>query len=168
MREIAEQGVRDRASQANGHLVIRAEGLDARLRLAECATQPVAFMPNTLSLSARQTVGVRCTQANAWTVYVSVALETELEVLVTRSAAQRGAHIAEADVERQLRQVPGVANAYVTNLTNYREQHLKRPLPPGTVLTADAFAADVLVKRGQQVTLVSSVGGSKCAPSAQR
>jgi flagella basal body P-ring formation protein FlgA len=32
-------------------------------------------------------------------------------------------------------------------------------LAPGTVLVADAFAADVLVKRGQQVTLVTSVGG---------
>jgi len=55
--------------------------------------------------------------------------------------------------------VPGFAQSYVTDLTEYRERHLKRPLPPGTVLVTDVFAADVLIRRGQQVTLVSSVGG---------
>jgi flagella basal body P-ring formation protein FlgA len=92
-------------------------------------------------------------------VYVPVTVETEIDVLVTRSGAQRGAHLSEADVERQSRRVPGFANSYVTDLSDYRERHLKRPLSPGTVLVADVFTADVLVRRGQQVTLVTSAGG---------
>jgi flagella basal body P-ring formation protein FlgA len=47
----------------------------------------------------------------------------------------------------------------VTDLSDYRERHLKRPLQPCSVLMADAFSADVLVRRGQQVTLVTAVGG---------
>jgi flagella basal body P-ring formation protein FlgA len=159
IREIAEQGVRENASVPNGKLVVKADGVDPRLRLMKCPTRPIALLPTTFSLSARQTIGVRCTQNNAWTVYVPVTVETDLEVLLTRNGGQRGAHLVEADIERQSRRVPGFATSYVTDLSEYRERHLKRPLAPGTVLVADAFSADVLVKRGQQVTLVTSVGG---------
>jgi flagella basal body P-ring formation protein FlgA len=34
-----------------------------------------------------------------------------------------------------------------------------RGVPPGTPLTVDMFAADIKVRRGQRVTLVSAVGG---------
>jgi flagella basal body P-ring formation protein FlgA len=159
VRETAEQGVRDHATPQAGRLFVTADGLDARLRLAKCPQRPVALVPTMLSLSAKQTIGVRCPQGNAWTVYVPVTVEMELEVLITRGAAQRGAHLGETDVERQPRRLPGFAMNYVTDLSEYRERHLKRPLAAGTVLLADAFAADVLVRRGQQVTLVSSVGG---------
>jgi len=159
VRAIAEQSVIDHASSASGKLIAKADGLDARLRLAKCPTRPVALLPAAFTLNARQTIGVRCGQGNAWTVYVPVTVETELQVLVIRNNAPRGAHLSDADVERQSRRVPGFAQSYVTDLTEYRERHLKRPLPPGTVLVTDVFAADVLIRRGQQVTLVSSVGG---------
>jgi flagella basal body P-ring formation protein FlgA len=101
---------------------------------------------------------VRCA-APAWTIYVPVTVETELQVLVMRVAAARDSSPVEGDVELQLRRVPGVATDYLTNPDQLRGRHLKVPVSPGTALSTGLLAADILVKRGQRVTLIANVGG---------
>ncbi len=92
-------------------------------------------------------------------MYVPVTVETNMRVLVLKHAAPRLAAIGTADVETQQRRVAGFPTIYVTDVTTLQGRHLRQATPPGTALTVDLFVGDVLVKRGQRVTLLSAAGG---------
>jgi flagella basal body P-ring formation protein FlgA len=55
--------------------------------------------------------------------------------------------------------VPGLADTYIREPAQLANQHLKNATAPGTALSVDLLTADILVKRGQRVTIVSRVGG---------
>jgi flagellar basal body P-ring formation protein FlgA len=132
--------------------------VDARLRLQRCGVPLQGIMPATVQASAKMTIGVRCASP-AWTVYVPMIVETELKVLVMRGAAGRSSSLSAADVEVQQRRVPGMATGYLTRIEQLDGRHLKMAVSPGTALSTDLLAADILIKRGQRVTLVASAGG---------
>jgi flagella basal body P-ring formation protein FlgA len=132
--------------------------LDSRLRLPPCTRTPVAFAPTgELRAAARLTIGVRC-ELPQWSIYVPVTVETELNVLVTRRALPRSAAVRAEDVELQQRRVPGTAIGYITSHEQLAGRHLRGPAAPGTALTVELLAADILVRRGQRVTLVAMAG----------
>jgi flagellar basal body P-ring formation protein FlgA len=132
--------------------------LDPRLRLARCPQAPVPFLPQGARVAAKTLVGVRC-DARGWTVYVTAGVETEMPVLVLKSAAARDARIGEGDVEVQRRRMAGFAAGYLTRPDELTGRHLRQAAAPGTVLTAELMANDLLVRRGQRVTLIAGVGG---------
>jgi flagella basal body P-ring formation protein FlgA len=139
-------------------VLVTAAPLDARLRLPQCTAKLEAFLPAGAQPAARTTVGVRCVTPY-WTVYVPVSVETRMNVLVLRHAAPRLAVVEAADVEVQPRRVPGFPTIYVTDVSALAGRHLRMPVAPGMPLTVDQFANDLIVKRGQRVTLLSAAGG---------
>jgi flagella basal body P-ring formation protein FlgA len=132
--------------------------LDSRLRLQACEKPLQAFAPNALRNMGKMTVGVRCEGASEWTLFVPVSVEVEVPVLVLRRALPRRAPVEAMDVEPQIRRLPGSAANFITDIASLRGHRLKHALPAGAPLTIDALAPDVLVKRGQQVTLLASIG----------
>jgi flagella basal body P-ring formation protein FlgA len=137
---------------------VTAGALDSRLRLQRCSGGLQGIMPASPQVSSRMTVGLRCASP-AWTVYVPMTVETELKVLVMRQAAARSSSPVADDVELQLRRVPGIATGYLTHPDQLAGRHLKVAVSPGTALSTDLLAADILIKRGQRVTLIAAVGG---------
>jgi flagella basal body P-ring formation protein FlgA len=135
-----------------------ADALDPRLRLPACSQRPTGLMPSATRVGARVTVGVKC-GVPRWTVYVPVRVETELPVLVLRRALDRNSPLTEADVERRTLRVPGLSASYISSVEQLAGRHLRREAAPGTPLTLDLLAEDVLVRHGQRVTLVASIGG---------
>jgi len=159
IRRVAEQFVAGQASgTADARIHAVTDALDPRLRLPQCATRPVAALPPSARIAARVTVGVSCAQPK-WTVYVPVRIETELPVLVLRQSLPASSAVSSADVEIQTRRVPGLAVTYISSADQLAGRHLKRAAAAGTSLTIDLLAADLLVRRGQRVTLIASVGG---------
>ena len=136
----------------------QAGALDSRLHLAACTSTLQGFLPSGVTVSARTTVGVRCA-APVWSVYVPVTVESELSILVLKAAAARGAQLRPEDVESRQRRVPGFPTAYLSDVTALGGRHLKSAAGPGAALTTDLFVRDILVKRGQRVTLLAVVGG---------
>jgi flagella basal body P-ring formation protein FlgA len=159
IRATAENFIRAQllTQTGNATLYVEAAPLDPRLRLPECQA-PVAFLPSGAGVAARTTVGVRCL-APLWSVYVPVSVDSQLSVLVLKQASQRGASIAAADVEVQTRRVQGFAAHYVLDAAALAGKHLKADAPQGTPLTTALLVPDIIIKRGQRVTLVASVGG---------
>lgn len=160
VRAAAERAAESRLDAGQPGITTRATAgqLDPRLRLARCGRPLEATLPQALRDAARVTVGVRCS-APQWTVYVPVAIATEMPVLVLRQAMPRQTTLSSADVDLQRRVVPGLATAYLTHPDQLQRRHLRIAAAPGTALTADLLAADVLVRRGQRVTLVAMAGG---------
>ena len=155
----AEAFVRARLSSSSAKHFISAAPLDSRLRLRACSEPLETFSSSTNNIGARATVGVRCTADAPWTLYVPVTVEVEVPVLVLRRALARRARITVADVEPQVRRLPGSAANFISDVASLQGHSLKRALPAGTALTVDVLKPDILVRRGQQVTLIAEAGG---------
>jgi flagella basal body P-ring formation protein FlgA len=145
--------------QAPGAVTVNVGTLDSRLRLAPCATPLKVSLPAGATFRERMTVAVSCTASSSWTVYVPIAIEAQTPVLVLRRAANRGARLTSEDVEIQTRVVQGTGASYLTDVAELGGRTLKRPLGAGAALTVDAMMDDMVVKRGQRVTLLAAVGG---------
>ncbi len=159
IQKTAEAFVRAHLPEGSAKHFVTASDLDPRLRLQQCDVPLEAFAPHTNNFAARTTIGVRCTGTAPWTLYVPVTIETEVSVLVLRRALARRAHVTLADVEPQTRRLPGTAANFISDAASLQGHRLRRALPAGTALTVDALAPDILVRRGQQVTLIAESGG---------
>jgi flagella basal body P-ring formation protein FlgA len=154
----AEEFVRSRLPASHAKQFVTAAKLDWRLRVGLCAQPLETFEQSATNLGERVTVGVRCSAANTWTLYVPVVVEVEIPVLVLRRALARRARVAMIDVEPQTRRVPGTAATFLQDTASLQGHRLKRSLPAGTALTVDMLVPDLVVRRGQQVTLIAASG----------
>jgi flagellar basal body P-ring formation protein FlgA len=163
----AQTFVESQLPATRGKYFVNTNQLDSRLRLANCSQALEAFVANNGIVQTRTTVGVRCSAVGGWTVYVPVAVETEAPVLVLRRALARRARIEALDVELQTRRLPGIASNFLSEISTVQGRRLRRALTAGTPLTADVLDKDVLVQRGQQVTLIASTGGIEIRAQGQ-
>lgn len=154
----AEEFVRSRLPVSQAKQYVTASKLDARLRVGSCEQRLETFEQSSTNLGERVTVGVRCPSANTWTLYVPVLVEVEIPVLVLRRALARRARVAMIDVEPQTRRVPGTAATFLQDTASLQGHRLKRALPAGTALTVEMLVPDLVVRRGQQVTLIAASG----------
>jgi flagella basal body P-ring formation protein FlgA len=159
IRGAAEGYVRAQLPAEAHGIVIAAGELDSRLRLAQCPEPLHASLVAGAQLAARMAIGVSCRRGTAWTVYVPVTVESEIPALVLRVAAPRGSRLTPADVATEKRRVSGLAVGYVTDVGALERHTLIRPLPAGAILTTDALLPDFIVRRGEEVTLLASLGG---------
>lgn len=167
IRAAAEQFVRSSLPGKSTKHFVTAGNLDPRLRLDECGWPLEAFSQGTGMNTGRMTIGVRCPSANPWTIYVPVTIEVEVSVLVLRRPLARRSRVEIADVEPQFRRMPGQASAFVNDIANLQGHRLKRSLPVGTALTVDMLQPDLLVRRGQQVTLIAANGSVQIRAQGQ-
>jgi len=159
IREAAEQAVRSATSSATSDLVVAADTTDPRLRLARCAAAPHAQIVGGGQVREHTTVAVRCEAGTPWLVYVSVAVATDLPVLVARRALPRDTVPAPADFSTVVRRVPGTSALFITDPAQLAGKRLVRPLGVGESLSADALLTMPVVRRGQQVMLLAHAGG---------
>jgi flagella basal body P-ring formation protein FlgA len=129
--------------------------VDRRLRLAQCGSPLTAQLPPGNNLNARATVDVTCAGPTHWSIYVPVVLESRIPVLVLRHAVARDARLSAADVSVETRRTAGMASAYLSAVTELTGRTVRRPLAVGTALSIDMFVADMVIHRGQEVTLVA-------------
>lgn len=167
IRATAEQFVRSSLPEKSPKHFITAGNLDSRLRLDECAAPLEAFSQGTGMNTGRMTIGVRCPSAAPWTIYVPVTVEVEVSVLVLRRPLARRSRVEITDVEPQVRRMPGQAAAFVNDIASLQGHRLKRALPVGTALTVDMLKPDLLVRRGQHVTLIAANGGVEIRAQGQ-
>jgi flagella basal body P-ring formation protein FlgA len=167
IRATAEDFVRRQVPPSALRVHIRAEELDARLRLEHCTTPLNASLAMGAELHARTAVKVSCASSPLWSVFVPVTLESEVTVLVLRESAARGARLSAAQVAAETRRVSGLPAAYISDVEVLARHTLTRPLTAGAVLTADALLPDYIIHQGQQVTLVAAGAGIEVRASGK-
>ncbi|HUA90749.1 MAG TPA: flagellar basal body P-ring formation chaperone FlgA, partial [Steroidobacteraceae bacterium] len=160
VRAAAESAVRAQLRGASYEIHLQAAEPDARLHLARCPQALTAALPGSTLLGAHVAVRVSCDSGHArWAIFVPVNIEASVPVLVLRQTQIRGARLKPADVTTEIRRVPGVGAAYLSDPGSLARRTLARNLPAGTALSADQFDADFLVRQGQSVTLVAALPG---------
>jgi flagella basal body P-ring formation protein FlgA len=158
IRAAAESAVRGLLDPALGGVKLAAVALDPRLRLAGCGGKLDTFANAPRNAQSRAIVRVSCASP-AWTLNVPVEIRRTHTVLVLRRAVGRGETLAAADVVAQKRELPGLGSPFVSRPEDLAGRLTRRPLPEGTAVTADSLNAPLLIKRGQQVTLVAQSAG---------
>jgi flagella basal body P-ring formation protein FlgA len=63
--------------------------------------------------------------------------------------------------------MPGLASVFINDVGSLQGHRLKRSLPVGTALTVEMLQPDVLVRRGQQVTLIADASGVQIRAQGQ-
>ena len=158
IRAAAEAAVRGVLDPALTGVELEATAIDARLRLPACGGKLDTFAHAPRTGQSRVTVRVSC-PAPAWTLNVPVEVRRSHAVLVMRRAVARGETLVAGDVISQTRVLPGLASPFVARIEDLGNRLTRRPIPAGTALPADALEAALLIKRGQQVTLVAQTEG---------
>lgn len=159
IRAAAESFVKSQLPNDGNVASVTAGVLDSRLRLVRCTGGMRGQLPAGARLLSRSMVAVACDGPVHWTVYVPVTVESRVSVLILKHPVPRDARLTAADVTVETLKVTGVAAAYLTDVTDLLARTTTRPLPIGTTLTMDMFKADLVIKHGQDVTLVASLGG---------
>ncbi len=159
IRAVAEGFVKSQLPHDANVAAVTAGTLDSRLRLVHCTGGMHGQMPPGAQLQIRTMVGVTCDGPVHWTVYVPVTVESRINVLVLKHPVPRDARLTSEDITVESRKVTGMATAFLTDVSDLESRTTGRPLPLGTTLTIDMFKADMVIKHGQDVTLIASAGG---------
>ncbi len=148
-----------RLRDANEQVEITTNKLDPRLKLAICTQALEAFMSPGSKTLGRTTVGVRCNGNVPWSMHIPVNVKLFKSVLVTRQALARGHLIGKRDIHLVKRDVSTMHQPYVTDNKLAIGMIIKRQLASGAVINAGMLQAPILVRRGQNVTLLANTGG---------
>ena len=159
IRAAAEAFVKSQLPQEASVASVTAGALDSRLRLVRCTGGLRPQLPAGAALQSRTMIGVACAGPVQWTVYVPVTVESRISVLVLKHPVPRDARLTIEDVTVETRKVTGLSTAFLTAVTDLEARTVQRPLPMGTTLTIDMFKPDLVIKHGQEVTLVAAAGG---------
>ncbi|MHB1871549.1 MAG: flagellar basal body P-ring formation chaperone FlgA [Steroidobacteraceae bacterium] len=159
IRQAAEQFVQGQMPSGEQGVVVTAGRLDSRLRLPRCGGSLEAALLSGARLAANMSVAVGCHTGADWTIYVPVSIQSRIHVWALRQPESAGARLTAADLLPETRLVSGVAAGYVTNLAELGRSSLRHPMPAGAVLHSGDLLADFMVRQGQSVTLVASIGG---------
>ena len=158
VRAAAEHALLGSLGTPPSGIEVEAATLDPRLRLTRCGVPLATHVDTPRETQPRALVRVSC-ESQAWTQNVPVDIRRTVPVLVLKRAALRGEMLNANDVTTQTRVVSGIASPFVATIDEIEGRALRRPVPAGTTLTADALNPLLLIHRGQSVTLAVSFGG---------
>lgn len=149
----AEDFLARHIGQTDTGMTLKAARLDPRLQLPLCSRDPQAFLQRGSKISGRMTVGVRCEGTQPWKVYVTVDVIVTEPVLVAARSLASGHLLTADDVTLATRDVSGLTAGYLSRPEEILGRRLKHSLVEGRVLTPAMMKADVVIRRGQSVTL---------------
>ncbi len=133
--------------------------LDRRLRLTECAKPPVAFLTPGAKLQGKISVGVRCTGQKPWTVYIPAHIKNFANIVVAARPLSRGTAVSDADIMTIRQDLSLLRAGYFIKNKNIIGKILTRSLPQGQAFSPKFVKPPLLVRRGDEVTILATVRG---------
>lgn len=151
----AENHAREQAlalAPADARVNVKAGRLDSRLRLPACAVAPESFSsPGQTGMPT--SVGVRCPEGAAWSLYVPVQVQVIADVLVLTTPVSRGEHLRPDQVRLEPRDISRMHSGYLNNVEAIEGMVLLRQAQLGTVVSQSLLERERVVRRGEHVTV---------------
>ncbi|MCU1020063.1 flagellar basal body P-ring formation chaperone FlgA [Stenotrophomonas maltophilia] len=122
------------------------------LRLPRCAGA-LQVQP-----TANTTVEVSCPDAGGWRLFVPVKVRRNQTVLVLARGIAAGETLTAADISTAQRDAARIAGAVLADPNAAIGRIARRPLQAGTLLSSNDLVTQRLIKRGDNVALVSRRG----------
>ena len=152
--QVAENFVKLRYGKADSRVAPTAGHLDPRLRLPRCSARLEAFVRPGTKVASRTVVGVRCAGSKPWKVYVPVDVVVLGSVLVAKRTLPRNHVMTADDVVLESHDVSRLTSGYLSSIAEIAGMRLKHQVMGGRIVTPAMLAAEIIIRRGQSVTLV--------------
>lgn len=108
--------------------------------------------------TANTTVEVSCPDAGGWRLFVPVKVRRNQTVLVLARSIAAGETLTAADISTAQRDAARIAGAVLADPNAAIGRIARRPLQAGTLLSSNDLVTQRLIKRGDNVALVSRRG----------
>lgn len=148
-----------------GSVSVRVNGLDKRLRLAECANQLQTFWSPGSRKYGRVTVQVSCEGPKAWRIHVQSNVTYEGDVWVLVRGVRRGEILVREDLELKVVTVGGNDHTFrnvsdpVKNLDRWLGYAFSERVTAGSVLDENMLVPAKIVNKGESVLIVYETVG---------
>ena len=134
-------------------------GTDAETTLDPALRLPLCGQPLQGSLKGPQSAEVSCPAAGGWRLYVPLRVRRSQEVLVLVRGIAAGQPLTEDAMTRETRDASRIVGAAISDPAQAVGQVARRTLIAGSVLMSGDLLSPRLVRRGDNVALVSRRGG---------
>ncbi len=145
-------------SMHEGTISVSAARPDQRLRLHACDEPLEGFLPHGRDPLRATTVGVRCTGAAPWTIYVPVSVEIHSQVVVAARPLHRGSRILSDDLRISARDISRHRDAWFTQPDDVAGLEARRSIREGDIITARSVEEPLLIRRGSEVVIEAGRG----------
>lgn len=108
---------------------------------------------------ARQRLELRCADTPDWSVLALVQASVFLPAVHAARVIERGQTIAAEQVQLQEVNIARTSRGFYNSLEDVAGQGAKRRIRAGQLITPGLLSAPLLVRRGQQVTIVANQDG---------
>lgn len=142
-----------------GQYQISSAQIDPRLQLATCNENLEIFPQSGNVKPGRNTIGIRCSGANNWTIYSTVVVKSFEAVLVLTKQLNRNDRIGLEHFSIETRDTSILQPGYLTDPNDIINKQATRFIPVGSVLYRSHYSEPTLVKRGERVSIQSGKPG---------
>lgn len=141
------------------NVTVEVRRLDPRLRLAQCTQALDARVPPGSAVLGAVSVAVSCQDESPWTIYVRSHISAMQSVPVLNKPLARHAIITDDDLNVVKQPLGQASSGTVFKVEQLVGMQLTRALDAGATLRLNQLRKPDVIKRGQQVTLVSGAKG---------
>ncbi len=138
---------------------IKVDGIDSRLRLADCGENLTLALQNTRRIPGRNLVKVSCTKPSPWSIYVPANVVWYQTVVSSRTPLQKSKPLSNADVHLQQIKINRAGSAYYSRKEDVIGKLLKRRIGANQPLTVVLLEEADLVRKGDTVIVSAQAGG---------
>jgi flagella basal body P-ring formation protein FlgA len=104
----------------------------------------------------RITVGVRCTGAAPWTLYVPVAIAAQAAIVLVQGPLPRGTLLTEQHLRVEQRALTALPPQYISRVDAVVGRELTRSVSGATIATPAMLQTRDLVAKGQDVIILAT------------
>ncbi len=141
--------------------------IDKRLRLKACLEPLLVEFSRRDKPHGNTALNVSCSQAGGWKLLLPVRIELFDDVLVLTQAVHKGQIIDNSLVKHQKKNISRLNNGYYSQQIELEGLEARRNIRRGTILTPASLSPRLMVKSGQQVTLILDYKGLQIKSSGQ-
>lgn len=141
--------------------------LDSRLRLKHCPHRLNIEFTRREKTRGNTALNISCPKSPGWKLLLPVQIDLFEDVLVLTRPVLKGQIIGTNDVKLKKQNISRLNNGYFVSFNNIAGLEARRNLKTGDVLTTDKLVPKLMIKSGQQVTLILEYKGLEIRSSGQ-
>ena len=158
IQQAVENYLRAQTAGLPGTVTYTVGAIDPRSVLPACAALEV-FTPPGARLWGLTSLGVRCSGATPWNIYVTAQIKVVGAYAVTARPVTQGQPLTPSDIAMQSGDLTQLPNGVLTDLQQAVGKTSLAALAPGQPLRQDLLRAPLVVQQGQTVVVHSSGRG---------
>lgn len=158
IREAVSSFLEQESSSVGDNVEVSVGHLDSRLRLPRCGTPLQASWPAAARKRGNVTVAVSCDAPSNWSLYVQAKVQVFEKIIVSSRSMSRGEILSDQDIELESKDLSALNSGYYTRGDEVVGMMLKRSIRAGMVLTPTLLKPQLLIKRGDKVTILAVTG----------